>query len=75
MVTHLVPHGDGLALVIDKSILDELKIDEDTPLEIATDGKKLDVIPVRDEKRREELAGELDHFCGKYDRMMKRLAD
>ncbi len=75
MIRNLVRHGDELALVIDKPILELLKIDADTPLEIATDGKKLDVIPVRDEKRRKKLMEEFEGFCDKYERMLTRLAD
>ena len=75
MVRNLVRHGDGLALVIDKPILELLKIDADTPLEIATDGKKLDILPVRDEKKRKELMEEFEKFCDKYDRMLTNLAD
>ncbi len=75
MVRKLVRHGDGLALVIDKPILELLKIDADTPLEIATDGKKLDILPVRNEKKRKELMEEFEKFCDKYDRMLTNLAD
>ena len=75
MLRNLVPHGDKLALVIDKPTLELLKIDADTPLEIATDGKKLTVIPVRDEKRREKLDMALENINRKYGPALKRLAD
>ena len=75
MVRNLVRHGDGLALVIDKPILELLKIDADTPLEIATDGKKLDILPVRDEKRRKEFTEALAKANEEYGDMLKRLAD
>jgi antitoxin component of MazEF toxin-antitoxin module len=45
MIKKLVRHGNSLALVIDKPILELLKIDADTPLEIATDGRSLVVHP------------------------------
>ena len=41
MVKKLTKHGNSLALVIDRPILDLLKIDPDTPLEVSTDGKQL----------------------------------
>jgi len=45
MITTLIPHGSSYALVIDKPMLDLLKIRPDTPLEIATDGKSLTISP------------------------------
>jgi len=48
MVKKLVKHGNSLALVIDKPVLDLLKITEDTPLEIETvDGKSLQIKPMK----------------------------
>jgi hypothetical protein len=39
----LTRHGNSLALVIDKPILELLGIDENTLLQISTDGKKLEI--------------------------------
>ena len=39
MIKKLSKHGNSLALVIDRSILDLLGIDEKTSLEISTDGE------------------------------------
>ena len=52
MVKKLTKHGNSLALVIDRPILDLLKIDPDTPLEVTTDGKQLIVAPVKTSARR-----------------------
>ena len=51
MVKTLTKHGNSLALVIDKPILDLLKIEADTPLSISTDGRCLIIAPA-DPKRR-----------------------
>ena len=45
MVKTLTKHGNSLALVIDKPILELLKIDADTPLELRTNGRELIVTP------------------------------
>jgi antitoxin component of MazEF toxin-antitoxin module len=45
MTKTLTKHGNSLALIIDKPILDLLKIDAETPLEITTDGKRLMIAP------------------------------
>jgi antitoxin MazE len=46
MLKKLTKQGTNLALVIDRPLLDLLKIDPETPLDISTDGKRLTVAPV-----------------------------
>src|ERR1035437_8560788 len=41
MVRKLTKHGNSLALVIGRPILDLLKIDPETPLDVSTDGRQL----------------------------------
>ena len=41
VIKRLTNHGNSLALVIDRPVLDLLKIDGDTPLEVSTDGQVL----------------------------------
>ena len=38
MIKKLTKHGNSMALVIERSVLDLLKIDTDTPVEVSTDG-------------------------------------
>jgi hypothetical protein len=47
LVKKLTKHGNSLALVIDRPILDLLKIEPDTSLDVSTDGTQLIVAPVR----------------------------
>lgn len=74
MVKHLTKHGNSLALVLDRGILDLLEIDTETPLSITTDGKSLIVSPVRDTKRQKTLRAALRDGNRRYGRMLKRLA-
>ncbi len=46
MRKHLIKHGNSLALLIDKSILELLQISADTPLEITTNSNSLLISPV-----------------------------
>jgi antitoxin component of MazEF toxin-antitoxin module len=55
MVKKLTRHGNSLALVIDKPILELLNITKDTPLEITTDGRSLIICPSRSGDRRSAL--------------------
>lgn len=75
MLKKLTRHGNSLALVIDKGVLDLLNIDDQTPLEITTDGSILLISPVRDEKRRSQFKEAAGRVNAKYGRVLKRLAE
>ncbi len=74
MIKRLVTHGNSAALIIDKPILDVLKIGMDTPLEIATDGKNLIISPVKDAKREERFRSALQKVNRKHGKTLKMLA-
>ena len=75
MLKKLTRHGNSLALVIDKGVLELLNIDDQTPLEITTDGSILLISPVRDEKRRSQFQEAVGRVNAKYGRALKRLAE
>jgi antitoxin MazE len=75
MLKKLTRHGNSLALVIDKGVLELLNIDDQTPLEITTDGSLLLISPIRDEKRRRIFQEALADANAKYGHAFKRLAD
>mgnify|MGYP006294644991 CR=1 FL=1 len=75
MTKTLIKHGNSLALVIDKPILDLLRITPETPLELATDGDRLLVSPVRDRKRQTRLRKSLAKINRRYGDDLKRLAE
>lgn len=74
MIKRLTKHGNSMALIIDRSVLDLLKIDDETPLEISTDGNVLVVSPVRDEERVARFREALEKVNRRYGRALKRLA-
>lgn len=74
MIKHLTKHGNSLALVIDKGVLDLLEIGPDTPLSITTDGRCLVVAPAKDPDKRRRLKAALEEGNRRYGRMLKRLA-
>jgi antitoxin MazE len=75
MVKKLTKTGNSLALVLDKPLLEQLGIDADTPLEIASDGEVLVISPVREKKRTERLRGLVERmdaaFAGAFHRLAK----
>lgn len=74
MVKKLTKHGNSLALVIDKPVLDLLKIDSDTPLSVTTDGECLIVSPMRSSTKKKRLRAGMEYAHKKYGKMLKRLA-
>lgn len=74
MIKKLTRHGNSRALVIDRSVLDLLQIDDDTPLEISTDGTRLIIAPVHDKTRRTQIEASLVTGNTRYGRMLKKLA-
>lgn len=75
MIKKLTKHGNSLALVIDRGVLDLLKIDAHTPLDISTDGEVLVVTPIRDPARVKKFNKTLTKVNRKYGRALKKLAD
>lgn len=75
MAKKLIRHGNSLALVIDKPILEMLRISADTPLELTSNGDSLLISPVRDEARQEKLRASLDKINRKFGNDLKRLAE
>ena len=78
MIKNLTKHGNSLALVIDKPILELLKIEPETPLEIGTDGERLTITPVRDlvhdPERAARVRDGLNRINTRYAKALKGLA-
>lgn len=74
MIKKLTKHGNSLALVIDRGVLDLLEIDAETPLNIRTDGKCLIVTPAQDTRRQKKFRAALEEGNRRYGKMLKRLA-
>jgi antitoxin component of MazEF toxin-antitoxin module len=72
MVTKLTRLGNGLALLIDKPILDLLKITADSPIEITTDGHRLVVTPIAADHEEATAAGR--RLIERHARNLSRLA-
>ena len=75
MLKRLTKHGNSLALVLDRGVLDLLEIDAETPLSITTDGKCLVISPVRDASRRRRFEASLREGNRRYGKALRRLAD
>ena len=75
MTKTLIKHGNSLALVIDKPILEMLHISPDTPLELTTNGDALMVTPIRDKARQRQLRASLEKINRTFGDDLKKLAE
>ena len=71
----LTRHGNSLALVIDKPILELLRATPKTIFEILTDGNSLLLTPVRDPKQEKKFEEALKMTHQRFGRALKRLAE
>ena len=74
MVKKLTKHGNSLALIIDRPILELLKIDPDTPLDVSTDGKQLIVAPAKASGRRKKFDAAQEWAHKRYGKAFEKLA-
>lgn len=75
MIKNLVKHGNSWALVIDRPILDLLKISPDAPLEISTDGSSIIVVPAERSAAKDRVRAARKKVNAKYSKAFKKLAE
>jgi antitoxin MazE len=75
MIKTLTRHGNSYALVIDKPILELLRVSPETPFEIVTDGQCLVLAPIRDPDEEKKFETALEMVHKRFGRAMKRLAE
>lgn len=74
MIKKMVAHGNSAALIIDKPVLDILKMDMDTPLEITTDGRNLIISPVENAGREKKFKSALNKVNMSHGKTLRKLA-
>lgn len=67
--------GNSLAIVLDQPLLEQLRIDENTELELSTNGEVLVIAPVRDPGRKQKLEKILEKLNREYGGVFRRLAE
>ena len=75
MIKTLTKHGNSLALLIEKPILELIGADADTLFDISTDGQVLILSPVKDEGRDSAFQTALDKVNSRYPKALKKLAE
>ena len=75
MVKKLIKHGNSAALIIDKPIMEMLKITNETVFELSTDGKNLILSPQRKKNQDVNILHSLEKINKKYGKVLKRLGE
>ena len=74
MTKKLIRHGNSAALILDKALLDLLKIQMDTPLEVTTDGRNVIISPQSIERAEATLLEALERINKKHGAVLAKLA-
>lgn len=75
MIKHLTTHGNSLALVIEKGILELLGINRKTSLRVTTDGNSLIISPLKDSQREKKFKEALEEVNKRHSKTFKALAE
>ena len=75
MVKKLIQHGNSVALVIDKPIMEILNITNETTFELSTDGKNLFLSPQVEYNQEKDIIHSLEKINKKYSTVLKRLGE
>lgn len=75
MKKKLTRTGNSVALVLDKPLLEELGLDENSEVEISSNGDVLVVTPLRDAAREKKFRKAVDKINHKYAGLFRRLAE
>ena len=75
MIKTLKRHGNSMALVIEKPMMEALGITAETPLQVTVDGNALVVTPANVGVGPERMKAITKELRKRYGPMLKRLAD
>jgi len=75
MIKKLVQHGNSVALIIDKPIMEMLNITSETTFILSTDGKNLILSPQTENNQKADIMQSLEKINKKYGTVLKRLGE
>jgi len=75
MIKRLIQHGNSAALIIDKPIMEMLKITNDTAFELTTDGRNIILSPQTDITRENDILDSLEKINKRYSAVLKKLGE
>jgi antitoxin component of MazEF toxin-antitoxin module len=75
MIKNLVRHGNSWALVIDKPILELLKLKPEDPVELTTDGRTMTIAPAATSERTSRVRAARKKINARHSAAFKKLAE
>lgn len=75
MIKKLTRTGNSIAVVLDRPMLEELGLDEDSEVEVSTNGQIIVITPKRDAARERKFRKAADKISRKYAGLFKRLSE
>jgi antitoxin MazE len=75
MIKNLVKHGNSWAVVIDRPILDLLKIAPESQVELTTDGHSIRIAPVHSDDNKAKVRAARAKVNSKHSKAFKKLAE
>ncbi|GHU30930.1 AbrB family transcriptional regulator [Spirochaetia bacterium] len=75
MVKKLIQHGNSVALVIDKPILEMLNITNETSFELTTDGKNIILSPQMEYIQENNILISLEKINKQYSNVLRKLGE
>lgn len=73
MITKLILFGEDVAVVLDKALLEELAMDENSEVDVSITGDVLVITPIR--TREQRFRASLEKIDREYAGVFRRLAD
>lgn len=74
LVKTLTRLGNSSALVIDRTLMNLMGIDPETPLKVTVEGRKLTVEPLSDKERAKQFTAAMTRTGRKNARLFRKLA-
>jgi len=74
MIKKLTRTGNSVALVLDKPLLEELGLDENSEVEVSTNGQVIVLTPKRDPGRERKFRKSMEKINRKYAGLFRRLS-
>jgi antitoxin component of MazEF toxin-antitoxin module len=75
MIKNLVKHGNSWAVVIDRAILDLLKIAPESQVELTTDGQSIRIAPVNSDDKKTKVRAARSKVNSKHSKAFRKLAE
>ncbi|TWU39347.1 AbrB/MazE/SpoVT family DNA-binding domain-containing protein [Novipirellula artificiosorum] len=75
MIKKLVKHGNSWAIVIDRPILDLLKIEPESQVELTTDGRTINIAPYSEADKKTRVRAARTAVNKKHSEAFRKLAE